>query len=58
LPVPRRYRDNRVSGQLSERTVEIQRANVMEKMQARSVAHLVKMHLTLTGKLWPAVSGW
>jgi hypothetical protein len=58
LPVPRRYRDNRVSGQLSERTVEIQRANVMEKMQARSVAHLVKMHLTLTGKLCPAVSGW
>jgi FixJ family two-component response regulator len=27
--------------------VEIHRANVMEKMAARSVAHLVKMHLTL-----------
>lgn len=35
---------------LSERTVEIHRANVMEKMQARSVAHLVKMHLRLNGE--------
>lgn len=35
---------------LSERTVEIHRANVMDKMGARSVAHLVRMHLTLNGQ--------
>jgi FixJ family two-component response regulator len=35
---------------LSERTVEIHRAKVMEKMGARSVAHLVKLHFTLAGR--------
>lgn len=35
---------------LSERTVEIHRGNVMEKMGARSIAHLVKMHLMLEGE--------
>ncbi len=34
---------------LSERTVEIHRAKVMEKMDARSVAHLVRMRLGLEG---------
>jgi FixJ family two-component response regulator len=34
---------------LSERTVEIHRAKVMEKMDARSVAHLVKLQMGLSG---------
>jgi len=35
---------------LSERTVEIHRANVMDKMGARSIAHLVKMQFALDGE--------
>jgi two-component system, LuxR family, response regulator FixJ len=34
---------------LSERTVEIHRAKVMEKMGARSVAHLVKLQMSISG---------
>ena len=35
---------------LSERTVGIHRAKVMEEMGARSVAHLVKLQLSLDSK--------
>ena len=38
---------------LSERTVEIHRARVMEKMATRSVAHLVRMALELEGQPHP-----
>lgn len=33
---------------VSQRTIEIHRARVMEKMQARSLAELVRMHMTLS----------
>lgn len=36
---------------LSERTVEIHRAKVMEKMGARSVAHLVKLQMSMSSDL-------
>ena len=35
---------------LSERTVEIHRAKVMEKMGARSVAHLVKLQMSVSSE--------
>ena len=35
---------------LSERTVEIHRAKVMEKMGARSVAHLVKLQMSMSAE--------
>jgi two-component system response regulator FixJ len=36
---------------LSERTVEIHRAKVMEKMGARSVAHLVKLQMSVSNDI-------
>lgn len=38
---------------LSERTIEIHRANIMEKMGARSIAQLVKMYLILNDERKP-----
>jgi FixJ family two-component response regulator len=41
---------------LSERTIEIHRSKVMEKMGARSVAHLVRLQLTLNDRPQRSVS--
>jgi FixJ family two-component response regulator len=32
---------------LSERTVEVHRGNIMDKMGAQSLAHLVRMHMII-----------
>jgi FixJ family two-component response regulator len=36
---------------LSERTVEVHRGNIMDKMQAQSLAHLVRMHMIIQSAL-------
>jgi FixJ family two-component response regulator len=36
---------------LSERTVEVHRGNIMDKMGAQSLAHLVRMHMIIQSSI-------
>ena len=50
-------RANKVIAQdlgLSERTVEVHRGNIMDKMGAQSLAHLVRMHMIISSGLGSA----
>ncbi len=38
---------------LSERTVEVHRGNIMDKMGAQSLAHLVRMHMIIQSSRGP-----